>query len=321
MFIQRNRIVLLAFTSLLAVTACMTNDAAPSGGGGGGGKADGAGPAELDVTPAQRDTLVVKAATCPFMRSAVKAGTVRIRGSFEQPLGDTSDVIHLGNAGGGDLGKVLKFFADINHNRLNGPGGFTTEAVPENTFAIWFPGSRGAHPGHSGILMGDPGDVASGAFTPDRLARLTSEYSTLYSDGKRYISRDQIGAFIADNVAADPASRGFNLDGIKSLSSQVEELASRVVANDPNVLQDVLHLLVTSNDLVNSCGEFSLLFTRFADGSDQDGNPLISTTAVESLFRDGVFPAGWDQHPATAHEWMGNTLAILKSAIYASFGF
>ncbi len=321
MITPRNRFIVLALAALLATTACTTGDADDSSTDPSSGKADGAGAPELKVTPEQRDVVVKKAATCPFMHSAVKAGLVRLRGLFEQPLGDTSDVIRLGNAGGGDLGKVLKFFADVNHNRLTGPGGTTTQAVPENTFAIWFPGSRGAHPGHSGILMGDPSDVGSGRFAPDRLARLTSAYSTLYPDGKRYISRDQIGAFIAENVDADPSSRGFNWDGIQSLSSQVAELVQRVAANDPNVLQDVLHLMVTSNDMVNSSGEFSLLFTRFADGVDADGNPVISTAAVESLFRDSTFPAGWDQHPATASQWVWNTLAILKGAIFASFGF
>ena len=169
--------------------------------------------------------------------------------------------------------------------------------------------------------MGDPGDVKSGRMAPDVLARLTSDFSTLYPDGKRYISREQIGAFIAQNVAADPSSRGFDWAAIKSVSSQVAELARRVLAGDPNVLEDVLHLFVTSNDLVNSCGEFSLLFTRFADAQDASGHPVISTDAVESLFRDGEFPAGWDQHPASAADWMHNTFAILKQAILASWGF
>lgn len=320
MFKLKRSMPIVLVMSLLAITAgCAAEDSQSTGGDLGGGKGDGVVP-ELKLTATQRDTMVKKAATCPFMHTAVKSGQVRIRGSLDQPLGDTGDVVHLGNAGGGDLGKVLAFFAHTNHNRMVGPNGVTDTPVPDNTFGIWFPGSQGAHPGHSGILMGDPADVKSGAFSPDRLARLTSDYATLYPDGKRYISREQLGAFIADNVANDPDSRGFNLDGIKSVSSQLVDLATRAAANDPNVLQDALHLLVTSNDLVNSSGEFALLITRFADGTDAAGHPIISTAAVESLFRDGVFPPGWDQHPALAADWVWNTISIAKSAILASWG-
>jgi len=317
--LNRSLPIVLVTAALAVVAACASEDPGGSGGDS-GGKADGTVP-ELQLTTSQRDTLVHKGATCPFMRTAVNDKRVRIRGAIDKPLGDTGDVIHLGNAGGGDLGKVLEFFAHINHNRLNGPGGLTETPVPDNTFGIWFPGSQGAHPGHSGILMGDPGDATSGRFTAERLTRLTSDYSTLYPDGKRYISREQIGAFIADNVGNDPTSRGFDLAGMQALSTQLADLARRAAENDPNLLKDVLHLLVTGNDLVNSSGELSLLFTRFADGTDVSGHPVISTGAVESLFRDGVFPAGWDQHPARATDWVWNTLAIARSAILTSWGF
>lgn len=320
MFMLNRSLPIVLVTAALAIAASCTTEDPGGSSGDPNGKADGTSP-ELQLSSAQRDTLVHKGATCPFMRTAVTDKRVRIRGTIDQPLGDTGDVIHLGNAGGGDLGKVLEFFAHINHNRLNGPGGPTDTPVPDSTFAIWFPGSKGAHPGHSGILMGDPGDPMSGRFSADRLTRLTRDYSTLYPDGKRYISRDQIGAFIADNVANDPTSRGFDLAGMQALASQLADLAQRAAANDPTLLQDVLHLFVTSDDLVNSSGEFSLLVTRFADGADALGHPVISTDAVESLFRDGVFPAGWDQHPARAADWVWNTLAIAKAAILSSWGF
>jgi hypothetical protein len=310
---------ILASLQLVVLIACATNpDDEVLGPDPVGGKADSVADT---LTPAQRDTLVHKAATCPFMRTAVNQHAVTVGGTLGQPLGSVADVVALGNAGGGDLGVVLKFFASINHNVVVGPNGATTTPVPAGTFGLWFPGSHGAHPGHSAILMGDPVDVSSGRLSTDRLANLIANYSTVYSDGKHYISREQIGAFIAMNVANDPKSRGFNLAGATALTGQIATLAERAVTGDPNLLDDVLHLFVTSDDLINSSGEFALLFTRFADGADASGAPLVSTDVINSLFRDGVFPAGWDQKPAKALGWVSNTLAIAKSAILAAWGF
>jgi hypothetical protein len=250
----------------------------------------------------------------------VKQGAVTVGGTVDHPLGATSDAIALGNAGGGDLGLVLEFFAGINHNAVVGASGATSTPVLPHTFALWFPGSHGAHPGHSGILMGDPRDPRSGRFASDRLADLETNYTTQYPDGKRYISLDQIGAFIAKNVKADPKSRGVNLAGATSLAAQITKLTARAALGDPNLLQDVLHLFVTSDDLVNSSGEFGLLFTRFSDATDASGNPLVSTDVVDALFVDGRFPDGWDRKPARALDWVVNTLKITQHALFASWG-
>jgi hypothetical protein len=276
---------------------------------------------ELVVTNDQRVELAAKGTTCPFARAAILLGQVKLHGELAQPLANTADIARLGNVGGGDLGRVLRLFAAINHNKLVGPGGATTRPVPDGTFGAWFPGSHGAHPGHSGILMGDPSNVGSGQLSPEKLDRLTA-LGTLYPDGKRYISREQIGAFIAENVKADPTARGFNRAGMKSLSIEIAKLLVRAArGGDSTLLEDTAHLLVTSNDLVNSSGEFGLLFTRFADGQDANGNPLVSTAAIDALFRQGVFPAGWDKKPAFAKQWIKDTLVITKAAVFASWGF
>jgi hypothetical protein len=313
--------LLIAASLVITANASCTTDAPESDpwAESSSGKEDGT-LRELELTPQQRTTLTTKAATCPFMRAGIALGVVRVHGTIEQPLGNTSDAVRLGNAGGGDLGRVLAFFAAINHNRKIGPAGVTSVPVPEGTFGLWFPGSNGAHPGHSTILMGDPAAVGSGRFSAERLSRLTS-FSSQYPDGKRYISREQLGEFIAQNVEADPSSRGFDLDGLRSISSQVVTLLARAAQGDPNVVEDTLHLMITANDLVNSAGEYGLLVTRFADGTDSNGNPVISVAAVEALFRDGVFPAGWEKRRATAIDWAKNTLSITKSAIFASWGF
>jgi hypothetical protein len=304
------------FVATAAIAAC-AGAAFDLGVNPAGGKADGEG---LDLTDEQRDTIINQGATCPFNRTAVKQGAITVGGTPEHPLGSTLDAIALGNAGGGDLGRVMKFFIEINHNVVVGADGATTVPVPANTFSLWFPGSHGAHPGHSGILMGDPSNTRSGRLNIDRLADFESNYSTPYPDGKNYISLDQMGQFIAKNVAADPNSRGFNLAGATALARNIVSLTARALSGDPNLVDDFLHLFVTADDMFDSSGEFALLFARFSDNVDANGDPLVSTDVVQSLFVDGQFPPGWDQKPAWAMDWIKDSLKIAKSAVLASWG-
>jgi hypothetical protein len=271
---------------------------------------------EIHFDAAQRQMLMTKAATCPFMRAAIQNGAVSVGNSLEDPTGKIDDVVKLGNAGGGDLGNVLKFFAEINHNRLNGPAGLAGP-TPAGSFGLWFPGSAGSHPGHSGILQSNPKDASSGGLSEAKLDNLTSNYATVTKDGKSYIPIDQIGKFIAQNVANDPNSRGLNLAALEDLLRQVRTLMQRVEKGDPNVLKEVAHLIVTPIDVVNSAGEYSLLYTRFGDAQDGEGRDMVSTNTVDSLFRDGQMPAHWADKKATTLEWVKNVLFILESAIPA----
>jgi hypothetical protein len=80
----------------------------------------------------------------------------------------------LGNSGGGDLGDLLVLFATGNHALLRGDSGKLDKEVPSGLFSLEFPGSQGAHPGHSGILMGDPEALDSGRLSLTDFERLTS---------------------------------------------------------------------------------------------------------------------------------------------------
>ena len=69
--------------------------------------------AELSVD--EKDLLVEKKATCPFIGSAVAQGKLAVRNSAKNPLARIEDVRKLGNTSRGDLGDLLVVFATGNH--------------------------------------------------------------------------------------------------------------------------------------------------------------------------------------------------------------
>jgi hypothetical protein len=95
-------------------------------------------------------------------------------------LASIEDVRRLGNSGGGDLGDLLVRFASGNHAFMRGEDGKLNKKVPIGLFSLELPGSQGSHPGHSGILQGDPEKLDKVA-----LARRTSTDSP---DGQKTAS-------------------------------------------------------------------------------------------------------------------------------------
>lgn len=120
----------------------------------------------------ERNTLVETQATCPFIGSAVARGKLAVRHSADNPLASIEDVRQLGNSGGGDLGELLVLFAGGNHAFMRGDAGKPDKKVPDGLFSLEFPGSQGSHPGHSGILQGDPALPGSGRLSRSDFARL-----------------------------------------------------------------------------------------------------------------------------------------------------
>jgi hypothetical protein len=86
----------------------------------------------------------------------------RLRGDADNPLASIEDVRRLGNSGGGDLGDLLMMFASGNHAFMRGDDGKLSEKVPNGLFSLELPQSQGSHPGHSGILQGNPETLDSG---------------------------------------------------------------------------------------------------------------------------------------------------------------
>src|SRR5437016_6219549 len=118
--------------------------------------------APVALTAAETQRVVETRVTCPFIGSAVAEGKLSVRNSAEDPLASIEEVRKLGNSGGGDLGEILALFATGNHAFMRGGDGRLSTHTPSGLFSLEFPGSQGAHPGHSGILMGDPEMPGSG---------------------------------------------------------------------------------------------------------------------------------------------------------------
>src|SRR6185295_8733605 len=117
-----------------------------------------------------------------------------VRNDKQNPLAAIEDVRALGNTGGGDLGEVLVLFANGNHSRMRDASGRLNAPVPDELFSLEFPGSQGSHPGHSGILQGDPKVLDSGRLNDEKLTRLR----TRQKNG--LIKRSDVAKFIAENV-------------------------------------------------------------------------------------------------------------------------
>jgi hypothetical protein len=77
--------------------------------------------------------------------------------------------------------------------------------VCQRQSSLEFPGSQGSHPGHSGILQGDPEIPRSGRLSQAEFARLASRAK----DG--LIKRSDVGSFIAENLLKDPKSKVFGI--------------------------------------------------------------------------------------------------------------
>src|SRR5262245_28481603 len=139
--------------------------------------------------------------TCPFLGSAVHQNLLAARGDANNPLASIEDVRRLGNSGGGNLGDLLAMFASGNHAFMRDDDGRLNKKVPDGLFSLELPGSQGSHPGHSGILQGDPETLDSGRVSEADFLRLASRAK----DG--FIKRSDVGRFIAENLLKDPKSK------------------------------------------------------------------------------------------------------------------
>jgi len=268
---------------------------------------------------------VEKKATCPFIGSAVAQDRLAVRNDVQNPLASIEEVRGLGNTGGGDLGDLLVFFATGNHALMRGNSGKLDNPVPSGLFSLEFPGSQGSHPGHSGILQGNPVMLDSGRLSEGDFARLASRAR----DG--WIKRAEVGCFIAENLLRDPRAKVFGKNTAALLGSDLFEsagatasgLSRKLFSSEEEAqgthrdIEEKLTKLLGEDNLVGSAGEFGLLFAFLAHRPGArtiDSEPAVAVDDLKSMFVDKRLPAGWEAWKKSRADWVSNTMGLLISA-------
>jgi hypothetical protein len=279
----------------------------------------------VELTGDEQNSVVEKKATCPFIGSAVAQGALPVRNNANDPLASIEDVRALGNTGGGDLGDLLVVFAGGNHAFMLGDAGTLNRPVPSGLFSLEFPGSQGSHPGHSGILQGDPETPGSGRLSDADFARLTSRAS----DG--WIKRSDVGRFIAENLLKDPKSKVADVNTAELLGHDVKELvatagsavmsrlfgSAKTGGTTHRDVEEKLTRLTGEDNLVGSAGEFGLLFAFLANrpgAREIDGEPAVSVADLQTMFVEKRLPDGWEAWKKSRLDWVTNTTGLIISA-------
>ena len=236
-----------------------------------------------------------KKVACPFLGSAVHQKFLAVRGDAANPLASIEDVRRLGNSGGGDLGDLLVMFASGNHAFMRGDDGKLSEKVPNGLFSLELPGSQGSHPGHSGILQGNPETLDSGRVSEADFARLANRAKG------GFIKRSDFGQFVAENLLRDPKSKVLELNATQLLVCDFGVLVQTIGRTLGTILagpdddaaaarrtaEEKLTKLLGEDNLVGSYGEFGLLFAFLINKpkvSEIDGGPALSLKDVRDMF-------------------------------------
>jgi hypothetical protein len=278
-------------------------------------------------TQARRQIVETKI-TCPFLGSAVQQEILPVRSATDNPLAKIEDVRELGNTGAGsDLGDLLTVFAQGNHAFMRGASQTLDQPVPEGLFSLELPGSQGSHPGHSGILEGDPKTLGSGRLSNENFERLEMQAK------EGLLTWTGVATFIAQNLQRDPDAKiKINMPMVAGLLTQdlanVLKSAAAVFkgaffddaqrkAMAERTLQEKLTKLLGEDNLVGSSGEFGLLFAFLANsprtqvlGSDA----ALSLSDVRGMFVDKRLPDGWEGWNKSRVDWVGHTAYLLRWA-------
>jgi hypothetical protein len=274
----------------------------------------------VELNEDEKVFVVHKKATCPFIGAAVNQGDLPVRHDAKNPLAAIEDVRRLGNTGGGHLGEVLMLFANGNHGLMRGDSEVLDQAVSEGLFSLEFPGSQGSHPGHSGILQGDPHALDSGRLNEESFARLTSRAK------HGFIKRSDVGRFIAENVFRDPNSKVLEGDTANEFARDFLQLLKSITLAAVGIFDDDAHhrdvqqkftKLTGADNLIGSAGEFGLLFAFLANkpGAEEvDGEPAVAVDDLKLMFVDKRLPAGWETWKKSRIDWVKNTKGLYDSA-------
>lgn len=279
----------------------------------------------VELSDDEKALVVERKAACPFIGSAVAEGQLPVRNDAKDPLASIEDIRTLGNSGGGNFGDLLVLFASGNHRFMRGDSGKLDRLVPSGLFSLEFPGSQGSHPGHSGILQGDPLMPDSGRLSEADFARLISRAK----DG--WIKRSDVGGFIAENLLKDPQSKVFGKKTVKLLAADLVEfvetagsaLLKKLFGSDEDAntahrdIEEKLTKLAGEDNLVGSAGEFGLLFAFLANrpgAREIEDEPAVAVEDLQAMFVDKRLPDGWETWEKTRRDWVKNTTGLIISA-------
>lgn len=232
-------------------------------------------PTRTEETPKNLDrmlgTSIEDKITCPVMR------TLHRMGKFGSgPLAWVASVRNFGNSGGGDLGVVLQFFAELNHAQL-GPFG-----RPDLLFNLDFLHSPGQHPGSSGV-------VHFGEFNQDAWERMLGE-----SQYKDYMSFDRLCFFIASNLRRDDAIE------IPSLVDFIKLSFGLLSGNR----RDKLRTFFARFPIVDCAGEWALMYALLENVQDIDlPKDALCFWHLARLFMDREPFDGFETAPKYKFTW------------------
>ena len=273
-----------------------------------------------------RERMVRTKVTCPFLAGAVSEEFLSVRGTADNPLASIEDVRRLGNEGGGDLGDLLAFFAAGNHAFMRSQqASVLDEPVPAGLFSLELSGSQGSHPGHSGILQGDPTRPGSGRFSKENFDRL------LGFAEDNFLKRSNISRFVAENLTRDTNAKvtGHSVAAMLAhdLAAFLETLAPALISQLTHsaehadkalvILDQKLTKLLGEDNLVGSAGEFGLLFAFLSHSpgtKEIDGEPALLVADVETMFVHKQLPKGWETWKKTRADWVVHTTWLILGA-------
>ena len=275
-----------------------------------------------------RRQIVESKVTCPFLGSVVQQELLPVRSATDNPLAKIEDVRTLGNTGAGsDLGELLIVFAQGNHAFMRGASETLDQPVPEGLFSLELPGSQGSHPGHSGILEGDPKTLGSGRLSKENFERLEMQAK------EGLLTWTGVATFIAENLQRDPNAKiKINMPMVAGLLAQdlANVLKSTITvakekffddaqhqAMADRTLQEKLTKLTGEDNLVGSSGEFGLLFAFLANSPRTQvlgDEPALSLSDVRGMFVDKSLPDGWEGWNKSRVDWVGHTAYLLRWA-------
>ena len=275
----------------------------------------------VTLSDSEKASVVERKVTCPFVGSAVAENQLAVRNDAKNPLASIEDIRALGNSGGGDLGDLLVLFAAGNHAFMRGSTGKLDAPAPANLFSLELPGSQGSHPGHSGILQGNPEALDSGRFSQADFDRLLSHAR----DG--LIKRSDVGRFIAENLIRDPKSKVADLNTAELLAGDVlnlVETAGSALVNKLLVLIKAAALpivrwkksspnlpakIIWSAQLENLVC-FSLSWQINRTRRKCQVNRRLRLTDLKTMFVDKRLPGGWETWKKSRVDWVTNTTRL-----------